>query len=138
MSPGVYYNAAAANGLVPGAIPEVYGGGGGLGAAGVGVGGGVLGPGVVPPSAMGPGVMPPPSAGAVGWPGGVGMGMGMGPGLTNAEIAINAKQTFNGVTTRQFSRREFNDPISGFLNRRMRRRMRRLGGGPLWNGMYWG
>ena len=130
-----YYNAAAtlaANGLTPGAIPEVY--------AGVGTGG--VAPAMLPaaaaavgPGALGPGPMAPPMApGPMGWPGPV-PPMGVG-GLSNAEIAINAKQTVNGITTRQFSRREFNDPITTFMTRRMRR-MRRLGG-PLWNGMFWG
>ena len=106
-----YYHAGlspVAPGILPGAIPEVYGG----------VGGAV-------------------APGAVGWGAGVRpMGV-MGP--TNAEIAINAKQTVNGITTRQFSRREFHDPFDGFMRRRRRRRRwRRRMGGPMWNGMFWG
>ena len=112
-----YYNAARAAALMapgtyPGAIPNVYGGGVGVN-PGIGVGPGF-------------GVDP-----GLGWPPGPGFG-----GVSNAEIAINAKQTVDGVTTRRFSRRQFDDPFADFMTRRMRR-MRRAGIVP-WNRYMWG
>ena len=118
-----YYNAARgaaalAPGTFPGAIADVYGAGVGVG-AGVGSGPGV---GLAPGIGVGPGL---------GWPPGGGIG-----GVSNAEIAINAKQTVNGITTRRFSRRQFDDPFADLMTRRMRR-MRRAGMVP-WNRFMWG